>query len=141
MRDLLAAAALADAGQTAPAAETLHTVEVRAADDRVLADLARLKTVMTLGKSMEPAARDAVLTELSAPGAPFELMALEQKAVALIDAGRPEDAVVLIRQIQQKDGMTESLRRRLAEMMITLGAEPEPSTDMPGQMTAAPAQN
>lgn len=141
VRDLLTAAAQVEAGETAPAAETLKNAAAKADNDRVMRDLARLKTVMALGKTMDPAARDAMLAELSAAGAPFELLALEQKAVALIDAGRPEDAVALIRQIQQKDGMTESLRRRLAEMMITLGAEPEPSADVPGQMSAAPAGN
>ena len=64
-------------------------------------------------------------------GAPFELLALEQKAVALIGAGRPEDAITLIRQIQDKDGLTEALRRRLSEMMIALGSEPEPQLAMP----------
>ena len=48
-------------------------------------------------------------------------------AVALIGAGRNEDAITLIGQIQQKDGLSEPLRRRLSEMMITLGAGPEPN--------------
>ena len=82
---------------------------------------------MLNGSDMDPSERDAVLTRLSRTGAPFELLALEQKAVALVDAGRSEDAVSLIRQIQQKDGLTEALRRRLSEMMIALGAEPEPA--------------
>ena len=47
--------------------------------------------------------------------------------MALIGAGRPEDAITLIRQIQDKDGLTEALRRRLSEMMIALGETPEPT--------------
>ena len=76
-------------------------------------------------------AMPAALATLSATGAPFELMALELKAVALVGADRPDDAVALIRQVQEKDGLTEPMRRRLAEMMITLGVDPEPSTDLP----------
>ena len=73
--------------------------------------------------------RDAVLAQISAPGAPFEMIALELKAVALSGAGRKEDAVTLIRQIQQKDGLTQTMRQRLAEHLITLGVDPEPETD------------
>ncbi len=95
--------------------------------DSVLGELAQLKLVMAQGAQMDAAERDAILTRLSRAGAPFELLALEQKAVALIGAGRPEDAITLIRQIQDKDGLTEALRRRLSEMMIALGETPEPT--------------
>ena len=87
--------------------------------------------VMLQGDAMDPAQRDEILSRLSQAGAPFELLALEQKAIALVGAGRPDDAVNLIRQIQQKDGTTEALRLRLSEMMIALGFEPEPSDNMP----------
>ena len=49
------------------------------------------------------------------------------EAVALIGAGRPDDAVTLIRQIQDKDGVSQALRLRLSEMMIALGETPEPT--------------
>ncbi|MFC0199495.1 tetratricopeptide repeat protein [Paracoccus rhizosphaerae] len=123
---LLAAGEYAGSGDDAAAAETLRGVS-DAAERAVLIDLAQLKLVMLNGSDMDPSERDAILTRLSRTGAPFELLALEQKAVALVDAGRSEDAVSLIRQIQQKDGLTEALRRRLSEMMIALGAEPEPA--------------
>ena len=87
---------------------------------------------------MDAAERDRILADLSKPGAPFELLALEQKAVALIGAGRTEDAVTLIGQIQQKDGLSEPLRRRLTEMMITLGAQPgAPAAATPAAASAA----
>ncbi|WP_299361898.1 tetratricopeptide repeat protein [uncultured Paracoccus sp.] len=136
LRDLLAAGAQTDAGQSAEAAERLTASAAAAGDDRVMQHLAQLKTVMLQGSAMEPAARDAALATLSAPGAPFELLALEQKVVALVDAGRPDDAIALIGQIRQKDGLTEALRRRLSDMLITLGAEPEPSADVPGDVGA-----
>ncbi len=61
--------------------------------------------------------------------------------VALIAAGRTEDAVVLIRQIQQKDGLSEPLRRRLAEMMITLGVDAKPNNGPGPQPMPAPPVN
>lgn len=119
---------LAAGAETDPeaAAQALQGV-ADAQPDTVLGELAQLKLVMAQGAQMDAAERDAILTRLSRAGAPFELLALEQKAVALIGAGRPEDAITLIRQIQDKDGLTEALRRRLSEMMIALGETPEPT--------------
>lgn len=120
---LLAAGAETDPGAAAQALQGVADAQ----PDSVLGELAQLKLVMAQGAQMDAAERDAILTRLSRAGAPFELLALEQKAVALIGAGRPEDAITLIRQIQDKDGLTEALRRRLSEMMIALGETPEPT--------------
>lgn len=141
LTQMMAAGAQVEAGQGPQAAERLIAAAEGATEDPVLHDLALLKAVMAAGPGMDAAKRDGILSELSKPGAPFELLALEQKAVALIGAGRTEDAVVLIRQIQQKDGLSEPLRRRLGEMMITLGAAPErPEGPGPQTMTVAPAE-
>lgn len=120
---LLAAGAQTDPNARAQALQGVADAQ----PDSVLGELAQLKLVMAQGAQMDAAERDAILTRLSRAGAPFELLALEQKAVALIGAGRPEDAITLIRQIQDKDGLTEALRRRLSEMMIALGETPEPT--------------
>ena len=120
---LLAAGAQTDPDARAQALQGVADAQ----PDSVLGELAQLKLVMAQGAQMDAAERDAILTRLSRAGAPFELLALEQKAVALIGAGRPEDAITLIRQIQDKDGLTEALRRRLSEMMIALGETPAPT--------------
>ncbi|MFC3166851.1 tetratricopeptide repeat protein [Paracoccus fontiphilus] len=128
---MLAASAWSDKGGNDAAAEALRNVASDQAAGTVLHDLAELKLVMLQGEGMDPAQRDEILSRLSRTGAPFELLALEQKAIALIGAGRTEDAITLIRQIQQKDGLSEALRLRLSEMMIALGVEPEPSDTVP----------
>ena len=128
---LLAAGAWSEKDGDEAAAEALRSVAGDPGADGVLHDFAELKLVMLGGDAMDPARRDEILSRLSRAGAPFELLALEQKAIALIGAGRSEDAVTLIRQIQQKDGMTEALRLRLSEMMIALGVEPEATDSMP----------
>ncbi|MGN7870458.1 hypothetical protein PARHAE_00381 [Paracoccus haematequi] len=128
---LIAASEWSERGGRDAAADALRDVAGNAAAGTVLHDLAELKLVMLQGDRMDPAQRDEILSRLSRAGAPFELLALEQKAVALIGAGRPDDAVNLIRQIQDKDGLSEALRLRLSEMMIALGVEPEPSDNMP----------
>lgn len=128
---LIAASEWSERGGSDAAADALRDVAGDAAAGTVLHDLAELKLVMLQGDRMDPAQRDEILSRLSRAGAPFELLALEQKAIALIGAGRSEDAVNLIRQIQDKDGLSEALRLRLSEMMIALGVEPEPSDNMP----------
>lgn len=129
LREILAANALVEAGNVAEAAQRFDAAAIKAGDDAVIRDLAALKSVIAQGTGMDPATRDAALSRLSTPGAPFELIALELKAVALSGAGRKEDAVTLIRQIQQKDGLSQQMRQRLAEHLITLGVDPEPETD------------
>lgn len=134
LSEMLAAGIEAENGDHAAAAERLKASAAAVPQDRLLHDLALLKAVMVAGSAMDAAERDSVLAELSKPGAPFELLALEQKAVALIGAGRTDDAVTLIGQIQQKDGLSDALRRRLSEMMITLGAQPD-AAEGPGPQT------
>ena len=130
---LLAAGAWAENGGNDAAAEALRNAAGDNAGDSVLGDLADLKLVMMAGQDMDPAIRDQILSRLSRAGAPFELLALEQKAVALIEAGRNDDAITLIRQIQAKNGLSEALCRRLSEMMIALGVEPQPAETMPNE--------
>lgn len=133
---LLSAGVQADMGDHAAAAAQLEQVATGLGqNDPALRDLARLKLVLVQGETMDPATRDALLADLARPGSPFELLALEQQAVALVGADRNEDAAVLIRQILQKDGLSETLRRRLSEMMIALGADPDMTE------AAAPAMN
>lgn len=141
LAQMLAAGAEAEAGADQKAADRLKAAAEAAKGDPVLHDLALLKAVMAAGGAMDAAERDRILADLSKPGAPFELLALEQKAVALIGAGRTEDAVTLIGQIQQKDGLSEPLRRRLSEMKITLGAEPDRPQGPGPQSMPAPAVN
>ena len=141
LSEMLAAGAEAEAGATRQAADRLKAAATAVAADPVLHDLALLKAVMVSGAAMDAAERDNILAELSKPGAPFELLALEQKAVALIGAGRNDDAITLIGQIQQKDGLSEALRRRLSEMMITLGAEAKPNKGPGPEPMPAPPVN
>ncbi|MDO5604913.1 MAG: tetratricopeptide repeat protein, partial [Paracoccus sp. (in: a-proteobacteria)] len=105
---MLAADAAMQSGDHAAAAAQLELAAGRA-QDPVLRDLARLKLVLAQGEAMDPGQRDATLSELSKPGAPFRLLALEQKAVALVAADRAEDAVTLIREIQAEEGVSTAL--------------------------------
>lgn len=145
---MLAAALTAEAGKPGDSAQMLRDAAAAAEGAKgpggaaLLHDLALLKAVME-DPAMDLAARDEVLMRLSVPGAPFRLLALEQKAIALIGAGRDADAADLIRKIQEEDGLSEQMSRRLAATLITLGEtappSPLPEATAPAAPAAAPA--
>ena len=87
--------------------------------------LAQLKAVILAGPSMEGAARDAALAELARPGAPFRALAMEQQAIALMADGRTEEAITLARQILQEPDVTPGLQRRVTQLIVALGGDPE----------------
>ena len=120
---LLTAAAQVEAGAREAAVTTLTALADDAGTSQLDRDLARLKLVTLRESGWDPVARDNVLADLSAAGRPFRLLALEQKAIALIAADREQDAATLIRQIQQEQGLSENQRRRLAETLVTLGLD------------------
>lgn len=127
LRALLASSLLVTGEKRAEAATLLRdtadsAVVSKGGGAALLREMALLKAVME-DPAMDLAARDAVLTKLSEPGAPFRLLALEQKAIALIGAGRDADAAVLINKIQEEDGLSEAMASRLASTLIALGDE------------------
>ena len=70
------------------------------------------------------------LASLTDEGRHEEALALAQQEFERIATQEAPDTS-LIRQIQQKDGLSEGLRRRLSEMMIAMGVEPEPTDITP----------
>ncbi|WP_298431164.1 hypothetical protein [uncultured Jannaschia sp.] len=73
-------------------------------------------------------ARDAlILEELAAPGAPFRPLALELQAVAALNAGDEATAITLLRLLSEDAEATEALRRRALQLIVALGASPEPA--------------
>lgn len=140
VQDMLIAARLDAAGKPEDAASLLREAAADAKGSNgsggvaLLQDLALLKAVMG-DPAMDLARRDEALSQLSEPGAPFRLLALEQKAVALIGAGRDADAADLIRKIQEEDGLSEPMRRRLAGTLIVLGEAPAEAAAAAGAVT------
>lgn len=124
LRQFLLAAEAAEAGDAAGARDMLEALAADPALPESLCALARIKAAILAGPDMAPAERDATLAALAAPGAPFRLLALEQQALALLDAGRRDEAIVLSRQILNEAELTPGLRRRATELIVTLGGDP-----------------
>ncbi|UWQ16328.1 hypothetical protein [Jannaschia sp. M317] len=88
--------------------------------------LALLKVMLDGGTG--DAARDgAFLEELATPGAPYRPLAIEQQAITAVRAGDTATAVTLLRVLSEEAGVTESLRRRALQLMVALGASPDPA--------------
>ena len=74
------------------------------------------------------AGRDgAILAELATPGAPYRPLAVELQALAALDAGDEATALTLLRALSQDAGATQALRRRALQLIVALGASPDPA--------------
>lgn len=88
--------------------------------------LAVLKAILAGGTG--DAARDAaLLEELAAPGAPYRTLAVEQQALAALDADDEAAALTLLRQLTEDADASQALRRRATQLIVALGASPEPA--------------
>lgn len=88
-------------------------------------DLALVKAMLAGGTG--DVERDAgILEELAAPGAPFRTLAIELQAQLALAAGDEATAVTLLRALSQDAEATQTLRRRALQMIVALGATPEP---------------
>ncbi|WGH78172.1 hypothetical protein [Jannaschia ovalis] len=147
--EALAAIAPADAPQQAvltlltaaaelAGVETLDSPEAAAARARLVAlaetpdldssyrQLALIKALLAGGTG--EAAQDAILLEeLAAPGAPYRPLALELQAIAALEAGDTATAITLLRLLTEDAEATEPLRRRARQLIVALGASPEPA--------------
>lgn len=126
-RGMLLAAAQAEAGDAAAAAATLAELAADPAQPRVWRDLAALKRLLLLGADLPPADRLAALEPLATPGAPFRVLAVEQQALARLEAGERTAAIGLLDGLIQDQEASLGLRLRAAQLMVALGGRPEAS--------------
>lgn len=124
---LLSAAAEVEAGNIDGAATLLDSVAANDAAPQVYRDLAQLKSLILSANEMAPDARIAALDPLATPGAPFRLLALEQIAVAQVEAGQTDDALQTLRDLLGEQGLTQDLRRRVQQLIVALGGTVTPT--------------
>lgn len=121
--ELRRAAVLSEAGDTAAALEVLDALAGSAEVEPLYRELARLKAVILRGPDMDQTQRMAALDALANPGAPFRNVALEQRAVALLDAGDTDGALEQLRGLLQEPGVSDAMRNRAEQLIIALGGE------------------
>lgn len=130
----LLAAADTQASEGADKADAIQTAlqQVLASQDapKIYRDLAALKSAMSLPADTSAEDRIAAFDALSAPGAPFRVIAQEQKALVFIETGQKDEAIALLRSLISEAGVTPGLQARAAELMVALGASlDQPDTD------------
>lgn len=112
------------AGDGDDARARLQAVAGDAAIDPAYRQLAELKALIIAGAGMPAADRDAVLDRLAVAGQPLRPLAMEQQALARLDAGDDEGALALARQILAEPEVMQGLRRRVSQLIILLGGDP-----------------
>ncbi|HET7409974.1 MAG TPA: hypothetical protein VFJ13_07220 [Paracoccaceae bacterium] len=127
--EFAAAAALADAGDTAGAAEAYRALAARGDLAQHYRDLAVLQALRIEATTADPAAALADLAPLMEPGAPYAPLARELAAVLHMRAGDIEAARAELEAILADARTTQALRLRARELMNVVGA---PETDGAG---------
>jgi hypothetical protein len=121
---LAAAGARLEAGDPAAAAAQLEALAADGAAPAPQRELAALLRVMALGPALDGGERRAVLDRLAADGAPFRLLALEQRALLSLETGGADAAEADLQAIVAAPGAPEALRGRAAQLLVAIGGEP-----------------
>lgn len=124
---LARASALAALERREEAAAVLAAVADDPAAGPVWREAARLRRVALLGPALPQAERLALLEPMTAAGQPFRLLALEQRAIARIEAGDREGARADLAEILADAWVTPDLRRRATDLLTALGGAPAPA--------------
>lgn len=124
--ELRRAAVLAEAGDKTGALAVLDELAGSADVESLYQELAKLKAVILRGPDMDQAQRMAALDALANPGAPFRTVALEQRAVALLDLGDKDGALEQLQSLLKEPGVSDAMRNRTEQLIIALGG------DLPG---------
>ncbi|MCK4860352.1 MAG: hypothetical protein KAS85_00385 [Rhodobacteraceae bacterium] len=124
------AAVLAFEGQPGAAAAILDGIASDADVLPLYRDLALLKSVMVNGENMSAPDLDSALSGLTSIGAPFRLLAIEQRAIVNLRNGDTAAALSDLSEILVDSNATQDLRNRAQELTISLGGEiVSPPTD------------
>jgi hypothetical protein len=126
---LAEAGSLADAGDADGAAALLEQVAGDGGTSPIYRSLASLEKVMVLGDKMDAGERAATLELLTAPGAPFRPLGLEQRALMQLEKGDKAAAQADLQAILDDPAATQSLQARARQLIIASGGsivEPTP---------------
>lgn len=112
-------------GDRAGAAATLDALAGQQGLSPIYRDYAILAGVIASGADRDAAERIAALDPLTAPGAPFRLIAKEQQALIHAETGDTETAQAILRDIIADTDVTAGLRLRASQLIVALGGELE----------------
>ena len=120
---LLTAGTQQQSGEHDAAADTLASLATNQDVPQVYRDLAAFKSALL--PSEDAAARMLALEQLSQPGQPFRLLALEQIAYLALEGGDEQKAIETFKAIAEDAALPRGLQLRVERMMLALGVPPE----------------
>lgn len=87
----------------------------------IYSQLALLKAIMLGGEAMADSEFSAAIARLTAPEAPFRMLAFEQQALHLLANGQKDEAAAILRNILTSDSVTRELATRAQQLLTALG--------------------
>ena len=127
---MLSADGLLRDGQVDEAIAELEAVAVVDDLPQVYRDLAVFKSLLARGDTMKPEELIERLEPLSQPGRAFRVLALEQKAVALVGLGRKDEAAEVLQQLFSDTESSVALRTRVFQLASVSGIEIDPFSQL-----------
>jgi hypothetical protein len=115
----------AEAEDTATADEILTGIQNDTTLPQLYRDLATMKRVLLPGSPMSAADKAASLEPLTAPGAPFRVLAEEQLALADVAAGDTDAALARLQGLMDDAEAGDALRNRVSQLIVALGGTVE----------------
>ncbi|TNJ40856.1 hypothetical protein [Phaeobacter sp. B1627] len=119
--DMARAAALAEADQSAAAAEVMDGVATNGDLPQVYRDIAAFKSVLLKADSLAAEDRRLQLEALAAPGGSLQYLAAEQLALLDLEEGKTEAALARLREIAASEGVSRDLQDRVSQVIVALG--------------------
>jgi hypothetical protein len=119
----LTAAAALQQGERDRAVRELEDAKGLTEAPAIYRDLSAFKFALALPRGSDVTERVAAFDALTAPGSPFRLLALEQKALIMIETRDVDGAVAILNDILQDSELTAGLQRRASELIVALGGE------------------
>lgn len=123
---LLQSAIALEEDDPAGAASALQAIMDNADAPSVYRDMAVLKhSILTAGETSADE-RISTLSQLTAAGAPFRVLAEEQIALAEVENGDKEAAIARLHSILDDTETSQGLRRRASQLIVALGGDVNP---------------
>ncbi len=124
---LLTATTAIEADGESAAYEDLVALTTDATVPQIYRDLAALKAAMIGAGEVPPADRIAMLEPLTSPGHTFRPLALEQTALAHVEAGDRDAALEILTGLAGDADASEGLLRRTLQLIVALGGSVDAS--------------
>jgi len=96
--------------------------DLKSGDD-IYAQVATLRAIMIRGNDMDMDQRMAELESLAVAGNPFRTLAIEQTAMAQLDAGKKDAAIETLTALLDEAGVSQAMTSRTRQLIVALGGE------------------